>query len=376
MAELLKNMINGKVIKTVAHHFKKNWPPFNDGAFINEATRNVTSLELKERTEHITTCMIRFFPSDFKQSGKILRASLGAPLDDGFSGKSRDDSGITGWAIMSLVHYVALQGQDHFELAMELLKEMTKRASSEFGIRYFLLQSPEKTLAVLQSWTKDNNHHVRRLASEGCRPRLPWAMTLPAFIEDPAPVLALLEELKDDKEEYVRRSVANNLNDIAKDHPELVFAVVSKWLVDADDNRRKLIKHACRTLIKNGHKQTLALLGYRPPKIKHAIIRIATPKVVFGGALEFELRLHSKASANQALMIDYSIHHQKANGRMTPKVFKWRVISLAPKETIRITKKHVMKKITTRVYYAGLHQLEIMVNGKSLGKRDFQLVMN
>jgi len=252
---------------------------------------------------------------------------------------------------------------------------MTKCSSSEFGIRFFLIAFPEKTVSVLSQWIKDDSQHVRRLISEGTRPRLPWGMRLPVFIDDPMPVINLLEKLKDDKEEYVRRSVANNLNDIAKDHPDTVAELSRQWMKGASKERQRLVKHGCRTLIKNGHKKTLEVLGFNPPKIHKANIKILTPKVIFGDKLQFTFSIRSDSEKIQALIVDYIIHHQKANGKTTPKVFKWRTVNLSPKETLTQSKNHNIKKITTRVYYAGAHAVEIMVNGVSMGKANFQLVM-
>jgi 3-methyladenine DNA glycosylase AlkC len=375
VAEPFKNLINKQVVETMAGHFALHYSDFDKQAFIATATNGLELLELKARTEHITQAMIEHFPADFEQAAKILLASLAPAQADKQSLEAIGDKGISGWAVMILSNYVALQGQGHFDLAMMLLKEMTKRASSEFAIRYFILQSPELTLAVFKDWVKDPDQHVRRLVSEGSRPRLPWAMQLPIFIEDPRPVIALLEQLKDDPEEYVRRSVANNLNDIAKDHPELVADIAQKWLQAASKNRQRLVRHACRTLIKNGHKKTLAALGYTSPAIHSAKVSVLTPKLLFGEALEFSLSLQSNASETQPLMIDYIVHHQKASGLTSAKVFKWSSTNLIPRKTLTLQKKHPIKQITTRVYYAGLHGLEVVVNGISVGRADFELVM-
>jgi len=375
MAEPFKNLLTKKIIATMAAHFQNQWSEFDNKGFVRTATNNFESLELKARTERITETMIDYFPADFEHAAKIILASLGPPLADDLSADSVDADGIAGWAIMPLAHYVGLRGHNHFDLSMTLFKEMTQRASAEFGIRFFILVEPNKTLAVLKTWTTDDNQHVRRLVSEGIRPRLPWAMRLPIFIEDPAPVIDLLEQLKDDKSEYVRRSVANNLNDIAKDHPDLVAQIAAQWLHEASKERTKLIKHACRTLIKSGHKKTLAVLGFKPARIKQTSIDISTPTVVFGDALQFTLSICSDIKQDQAVIIDYIIHHQKANGTTSPKVFKWRTTTLVANKTLTITKKHALKKITTRVYYPGLHRLEIMVNGVSVAKADFQLLM-
>ena len=375
MAEPFKNLLNKKIIKGMATHFQSQWSEFDAKGFLTMATKNLDALELKARTERITDTMIEYLPADFKKAGKIMLASLGTPLGDDISAGTVDAKGIAGWAVTPLTHYVGLRGHDHFDLSMTLFKEMTKCASSEFGIRFFLLESPTKTLSVLKTWTTDNNQHVRRLVSEGSRPRLPWAMNLPIFIKDPSPIIDLLQRLKDDDKEYVRRSVANNLNDIAKDHPDVVAEIAAQWMKGASQERKKLIRHACRTLVKNGHKKTLKVLGFKPPKIKKASIDILTPKVVFGDALQFTLSIFSDCKQDQALMIDYIIHHQKANGSTSPKVFKWRTAMLSAKKTLTSTKKHAIKKITTRVYYPGKHTLEVMVNGVAVGKTDFQLIM-
>jgi len=375
MAEPFKNLFNRQVINGMAAHFKKQWPKFDAKGFAAAASKDLDALELKQRSDQITNAMIQYLPADFKKAGKIMLASLGTPLDDDLSAGAVDDNGIAGWGVMPMVNYVGLHGGDHFELSMKLFKEMTKRSTSEFGIRYFLIQSPARTLAVLKKWTTDKNQHVRRLVSEGTRPRLPWAMNLSAFIEDPAPVIELLERLKDDEKEYVRRSVANNLNDIAKDHPDLVAKIATRWMKGASKERKKLVRHACRTLIKQGHQKTLKAMGYRAPEIRQASIKVLTPKVKFGSAVEFELSMRSDSARDQDLIVDYVIHHQKANGKTSPKVFKWKTTSLPAGETLNATKRHPIKKVTTRVYYPGVHTVEVMVNGVSVGSADFQLVI-
>lgn len=375
MAEPFKNSLNQNVVEDMAGYFSLHYNEFDKPAFVAAASNGLASLELKARTEHITQAMILYLPADFAHAGQILLASLPALQDEPPTSSSTENPGISGWAVMTLSHYVALQGQGHFDFSMMLLKEMTKRLSSEFAIRFFILQSAQNTLAMFAMWVSDPDQHVRRLVSEGSRPRLPWAMQLPMFIADPAPVIALLEQLKDDDEEYVRRSVANNLNDIAKDHPELVADLAEQWLKDANTNRRRLVRHACRTLIKNGHKRTLAALGFAPPVITSAKVSVLNTQVIFGEALQFSLSLTSNTDAPQALMIDYVVHHQKANGKTTGKVFKWRNSNLMPREILSIEKKHAIKAITTRVYYAGAHSVEVIVNGISVGRADFELIM-
>ncbi len=371
MPEPFKNLFNKTIISGMSEHFTRVWPEFDRRAFVTTAAKSLGTLELKERSAQITAAMVTFLPDDFEKAAAIMLASL-APDDWDDIG---DPNGITGWAIMPMTHFVGLQGLEHFDLSMTLLKEMTKRFSSEFDIRFFLLKEPERTLSILKIWAHDSNHHVRRLVSEGTRPRLPWAMRLPAFIDDPTPILPLLEMLKDDDEEYVRRSVANNLNDIAKDHPDKVAQIAGRWLDGASKNREKLVRHACRTLIKQGHQKTLKALGYEAPRIKLEKLKILTARVSFGDALMFELCLTSTSKKAQPLIIDYAIHHRKANGGTTAKIFKWKKATLAPLATFKATRKHAFRKITTRVYYPGVHKLEIRVNGISLGSKNFALIM-
>jgi 3-methyladenine DNA glycosylase AlkC len=373
MPEPFKNLFNLEIIHGMAMHFQHHWPQFDAAGFMNAAGDNLDALELKARSSQITDAMIKYLPTDFEKAGEIMLASLKISTDDNVFAESVDDDGIAGWAVMPMTHYVGLRGLDRFELSMNLLKQMTKCSSSEFGIRFFLIDSPGRTLSVLKSWTDDSNQHVRRLVSEGTRPRLPWAMQLPEFIKDPVAVIDLLENLKDDDQEYVRRSVANNLNDIAKDHPDLVAEIAAKWMRGASQQRTKLIRHACRSLIKKGHKKTLQILGYGPPRIRSASIEMLTPEVRFGNSMQFKLTLSSDPGKEQALMIDYIIHHRKANGSTSPKVFKWKNFTLMPGRTVTSIRKHVFKKITTRVYYAGMHSVEVMVNGESMGAAEFEL---
>jgi 3-methyladenine DNA glycosylase AlkC len=375
MAEPFKNVFNTELILAMAEQFHQQWSDFNNKAFCDTASEGLHALELKQRSEQIMHAMVKYLPNDFAKAGGIILASLSPAREGDIFGISTDKQGIAGWAIMPITHYIGLYGQKHFDLSMTLLKECTKRFSSEFGIRFFLLKHPEKTLLTMKEWAKDANRHVRRLASEGSRPRLPWAMQLPAFIDDPSPVIEILEILKDDHEEYVRRSVANNLNDIAKDHPKLVTKIAEHWMYEASTERKKLIRHACRTLLKQGNSQVLQVFAYNQPKLKQMKIQVETPEVIFGTALQFNISIASNAKHEQALMIDYVIHHQKANGKTSPKVFKWRIKTLVANGTLKLTKKHMMKKITTRKYYQGLHTLEIMVNGVSIGKADFELLI-
>lgn len=380
MTEPFKNLFNISVIGNMAEHFQRHWQDFDQQGFIDAASYQLETLELKARSQQITAAMSRYLPDNFEQAGHILLASLAPESKEAAPELQQEVSigsnGISGWAVMPIGDYVGLHGLAHHDLSMSLLNAMTRRFTSEFSIRFFLLASPEETLNTLKSWLKDDNKHVRRLISEGTRPRLPWAMQLPSFIQDPAPVIELLEALKDDQEEYVRRSVANNLNDIAKDHPDLVADIAEKWMQDADANRQKLIRHACRTLLKQGNRKALDVFGYAQPKLDNIKLEIHDEQVRLNNHLEFSLLFESTSKEDQTLMIDYVIHHQKKNGKITPKVFKWKKATLAAGKQVSMSKKHPFKTITTRVYYAGLHEVEILVNGQSIAKSGFFLSTN
>jgi len=375
MPEPFKNLFNPKMIKLMAVHFKRAWGKFDDQTFIKEASHNLGSHELKERSRQITRAMASHLPASFSKAAPILVKSLHIEDDVDLSGASMDDNGIRGFATMPMTEYVGEHGLIDFDLGMNVQKEITKRGSSEFGIRPFILSDQKRALATLKEWARSENFHVRRLVSEGSRPRLPWAMQLPPLIENPDPLFPILDLLKDDAQEYVRRSVANNLNDIAKDHPDKVAAITKKWLMGATIERERMLRHACRTLIKQGHKKTLSALGYENPKISLNSFDILTPVVQYGDALKFKIAIQSTATTDQNLIVDFIIHHQKANGKTSPKVFKWKTLNLKAGAEHNAEKKHAIKPITTRVYYPGTHRVEIMINGESQGITAFELVM-
>jgi 3-methyladenine DNA glycosylase AlkC len=259
---------------------------------------------------------------------------------------------------------------------MQALYQMTKRFSAEGAIRAFLLKHPERTLAILSDWAEDENPHVRRLVSEGTRPRLPWTMQLKPFIEDPRPVLKLLEKLKTDPVLMVRRSVANNLNDIAKDNPALVVKTLRRWMKIKDEGTQWLIRHAARTLIKQGNRDVLAALGF-DSKVEIGVSKIQLDKsaVRMGEDITFSFEIISKSKRTQNLVIDYVIHHVKANGRLTPKVFKLTKKRLAAGESVSLSKRHSFRPISTRKYHAGEHQITIQINGIEKVTEKFHLTV-
>ena len=279
----MKNVYNLDLIELTAKLLATQLTSFDTAGFIKLAADDIENRELKDRANQICLGFKAFLPNDYHAAVELLLSVL-APVeeDQDISDLSASEKGLAGWIIMPMTQYVGEMGQDDLVFSMEALRQLTKRFTSEFGIRYFLIEQPETSLAILQQWTQDPCRHVRRLVSEGTRPLLPWAMQIPNFKAQPAPVIALLEQLKDDSSEYVRRSVANNLNDIAKDHPDLVADIADQWLQQADKNRQKLIKHACRTLIKQGHSKTLASFGYLPASHLDVKLSLDFTQVEFG----------------------------------------------------------------------------------------------
>ena len=258
---------------------------------------------------------------------------------------------LRGFAAWPLIDWIGQHGLAEFGASMNALRRLTHLFTSEFAIRPFLLEDSERALALLHEWTMDPSDQIRRLVSEGTRPRLPWAMRLPMFQQDPTPVIALLEKLKDDSSEYVRRSVANNLNDIAKDHPGRVIDVCERWTTDATEQRHWVIRRATRTLVKQGDPGALAVLGFSIAPKARVELGLLTSQVVLGGALQFEVRLRSTSKDAQRLVVDYAIHYRKANGRLTAKVFKLRTLCLAPHANLNVTKQHLLAPISTRRHY-------------------------
>ncbi len=269
---------------------------------------------------------------------------------------------------------MAARGLAEFDASMVLLSEITCRFTSEFAVRPFILADQDRAMAHVRRWSRHANPHLRRLASEGARPRLPWGVRLTPFVEDPTPLLPVLETMRDDPSEYVRRSVANCLNDIAKDHPDLVADIARDWLSGASPERARLVRHACRTLVKQGHPGALDALGFGPIDLNLTRISLKASEVTLGGVLEFEVTLHSLEASERRVALDYVIHHRKANGGTTPKVFKWKVPRIGAGEILSLSRRHPIRPITTRVYRNGTHRVEIVANGVLLGGADFELV--
>lgn len=370
--EPFKNKLSPALVDCIASHLAKHHKDFDVQGFRHNILSQLDQLELKQRSQLIADQLHHVLPADFNQRNAILRAML-HPLNTALTEQQSDKDGICGWGMMPLCTVVGQYGLADFDNSMQLLREMTSRFTAEFDVRFYLLADQQRALKIMESWLGDRDDNVRRLVSEGTRPRLPWGQQLPALIADPSPMIPLLTALRDDESEYVRRSVANHLNDIAKDHPDLVANLAADWLKNADKNRERLVRHACRTLIKQGHVGALRALGIAAPKIELEQLKIQTAGIRLGDPLPFSATLRSTSKTSQALVIDYVLHLMKANGSTAPKVFKWKKLQLAAGETLEINKSHPLRAITTRRYYSGQQQLSLRINGEDFGLESFAL---
>jgi 3-methyladenine DNA glycosylase AlkC len=359
--EQLKEMFNKKFYAGLSREFEKAYADFNSALFLKEITDNLGPLSLNERMRKTSVVLRNHLPADYKKSLGIMYKVI-PNLNRGYTNLLFPD-------------YVGLYGHNHFELSMEALKYFTNFGSSEFAVREFLKRDFKKTIAVMTDWSKHKNPHVRRLSSEGSRPRLPWSFKLDQVISDPAATKKILEQLKNDDELYVRKSVANHLNDISKDNPAYMLQVVGKW-DQSKPNTSWIIKHASRSLIKKGNADSLSIFNFeKDVKVKITDFKISTNKVQLGDTLQFSFGIGSLKTAAQKLVIDYVVHYQKKSGETSPKVFKLTELHLQPKQSVNIVKKQVFKDFTTRKHFKGQHKLEIQVNGKVLAQKEFELVL-
>lgn len=361
MSAFKDQFFNRATLTELASDIERVHPKFPKKEFLKSVLANLDDRELKARVIHTSQCLREHLPPDYTRALKVLRSTK-----------------VTGFLVWPLTHFVSSFGLEHFEVSMQALQEMTQRFTAEFALRPFLLLSEEATVRTLTEWATHENEHVRRAASEGTRPYLPWGERIPSFKRDPSQGLAILELLKYDSSEYVRRSVANHLNDIAKDHPAKVTAVLERWIAEAPPEHRanvlRIARHASRTLLKKGDPRAMKIFGFSPrPAVAIKGLKLSRRRITMGDALGFSFTVTSTGSKAQKLMIDYAIHHKKANGKQTAKVFKLAVKTLNAGESLKIDSRHAFKKITTRRYHSGEHKIEILINGTSVGTAAFHL---
>lgn len=366
MAEPLVNQFGAAVPKQIGAMLA-DVGKFDVSAFVATALNGYNSLNLMQRAIKIADALHAHLPGDYTRAIKLLLASLG-PVP------ANTDAGMAPFLYLPHTLFVARHGLEHFELSMQAQYQLTQRFTAEFSIRPFIERYPQQTLALLQDWARDDNAHVRRLVSEGTRPRLPWASRLRVFQQDPTPVLVLLELLKDDPELYVRRSVANNLNDIGKDHPAMLFATAQRWSQDANANRQWIIRHALRSEVKRADPAALKLLGYgKKAQIKLDDVSITPARPRIGGRVRIEFALSNTTRRAQSLLVDFRIHYLKANGKASPKVFKLKEVDLAAGETLHFAKTISLQEMTTRKHYDGVHVVDALINGAVIPLGEFRL---
>jgi len=274
---------------------------------------------------------------------------------------------------MFLPDYIELYGLNHYRASVNAIELVTQFVSCEYAVRPFILKYKDKMMKQMLKWSKHKSHHVRRLASEGSRPRLPWAIGIPELKKKPGLILPLLENLKNDSSEYVRRSVANNLNDIAKDHPDIVIVLANKWR-DISKETNAIIKHGSRTLLKQGNRKILKHFGLsNDNKFEITDLKIITPKVKIGKELIFTFRVRNGSSKEQLFRLEYAIYYLRQNGQNSKKVFKISERKFEPNESAVITKKQSFRIITTRKFYEGQQKLSVILNGNEKANAKFIL---
>ncbi len=362
MAELLKHQF---FTPASIHHFAEtifqHHPAFDREMFTARVFADGwEAKELKARMRHVTLCLHDTLSLACADALDILK--LAAPLIKGFDG-------------LCLPDYVELYGMEDWERSLPALGYFTKFSSAEFAIRPFLDKDPNRVLPFLLRWAEDDDQNVRRFASEGCRPRLPWAMALPKFKRDPHPILPVLEKLKADESEFVRKSVANNLNDISKDHPDLLLDLCERWQ-GQNDRTDWILKHACRTLLKAGNPRALALFGHH-----HAICatieeaRLDNTRLSIGDTVQFSFIVNLNEPEPANVRLEYAVYFVKAKGQVSKKVFKIAEKTCEPGKHL-FSKRHAFLERTTRKHYAGQHRITIIVNGEEKAEMTVELTTN
>jgi len=359
MPELLKHRYSPRYIAEVARAVHAQEPRFDGDAFRRTVLgHGWNELELKARMHRIAAALHAHLPGSYRQQLAVLKRV--APPFGGFEG-------------MFFPDFVEQFGRDDWEASMAALEVLTRYSSGEFAVRPFIATDQARTLARMLDWAGDGDEHVRRLASEGSRPRLPWGMRLPVLIADPSPLLPILETLRADPSEMVRRSVANNLNDIAKDHPAFVLDVARRWHGERAETDA-LLKHACRTLLKRGDAGALRLFGHdHGAQVTVADFRFAAARLPIGGTLGFCFTVTLAQDEPAKLRLEYAVDFVKANGSTSRKVFKVGERQYAAGEAARIERRHRFTDFSTRKHYAGAHRIAVIVNGVERASRTLRL---
>ncbi|PKH84924.1 DNA alkylation repair protein [Pseudomonas sp. Choline-02u-1] len=360
-APALKEIFNAERLQHIADEMSAVYPAFKAKTFLKHAQDGLAELSVMQRMARVSKSLHAVLPLDYEDSLEVL-FELAPRLNSGF-------------VSMCLPHYVASYGAHAFDTSIDALKYFTAFGSSEFAIRYFLRSDLERSLERMHDWTRDENHHVRRLASEGSRPRLPWSFRLEAVQADPQLAAGILDQLKADESLYVRKSVANHLNDVTKVHPQWVLDTIEGWSLE-NKHTAWIAKHALRSLIKQGDVRALTVIGAgAKAEVELLDVRVEPAVVRLGEAITLSFTVKSMVAHEQRLVIDYAIEYVKANGGVSRKVFKLKTLGLAGFGTEVVRRNQVIKDFTTRKHFAGRHGVQVMVNGEVLGSAAFEVLI-
>ncbi|MBC7884439.1 MAG: DNA alkylation repair protein [Saprospiraceae bacterium] len=356
MAELLKNIYNERFFSTYCDALQMAIQDFDRDTFLeNVYSSGWISMELKQRISHLALYSNKVLPADFSQKIAVIEHIIQILRQKGIKDQNLE--------FIFFPEIILTSANSHLSLTIKAIEIITSFTSFEFAVRPLFVKYPDEMMAQMMKWSIHENQNVRRFASEGCRPRLPWGIQLKHLIDDPTPIIPLLENLRNDPSEYVRKSVANNLNDISKDHTSLVINLFKKWKGDSN-NTDRVIKHGARTLLKKGDPEVLELFGHSQAT-SFAVSTLHINKRTFnlGEPLIFNFEMTNESEGSAIYRIEYIIYFIKSNGKHTAKKFKISEPRLESKSKYRVTKKHHLKDLTTRKHYSGTHKLGIVING-------------
>lgn len=364
--EPFKNLLGFKAARSISDALIRAYPKFDADRFLRGLKKELEPLELKARMLRLTDRLTEVLPDSPRRTFPILIEALEAGAAEG--------EGLSGFPVWPLTQYIATHGQGEFELSMNALREMTRRFSAEFAIRYFLISNEARTLKQMIAWTEDRDEHIRRLASEGSRPLLPWGQKLVSFVADPNKTWPILERLRGDGSLYVRTSVANHLNDHTKNHDDWVFERLKTWdLSNATPELKWILRRGLRTCVKRGDARALAIFGVGTVAVKVLSAELLTKRLIAGGALETRVTLSNPSDRIGKVIVDHEIHLLRANGRHGKKVFKGRILELAPGEKRTVEFRIPLRIVTTRKYYPGKQGWSLITNGVRSSIQWFEL---
>jgi len=360
MADAIKDAFNREYLQKLAADIQAAYSPFQTDEFVN-STMDETwdALELKGRMRQITVNLGKYLPANYAEAIAVIDKVI---VNQG--------SWMDGFCLF-FPDFVEVFGLDEWDISIAALERYTPHASAEFAVRPFIIRDEKRMMAQMFAWAKSDNHHVRRLASEGCRPALPWAQALPKFKKDPSPILPILQELKTDPDIYVRKSVANNLNDISKTHPDLVAKLAKEWY-GKNEHTDWIVKHACRTLLKKGNRDVLAIFGLHDAEsVDVSNFAIDAQEVAIGDTFNFSFAITTKTATK--IRLEYAIDFVKSNGKRNRKIFQISEISMKANESKSYTKNHSFADLSTRKHYPGTQSITLIVNGTERGTLDFEV---